>query len=107
MRRKCLAQGHYCRCQQIRTRDITTESPWSYLLSHNIWLDLCLISNRKRFFAQISLEINFDIEFKKNKQIVFIKMKMFLTERMNSNNVYQILFILLLCLFCKSVYFVI
>ena len=35
MRRKCLAQGHYCRCQQIRTGDLTIESPWSYPLSHN------------------------------------------------------------------------
>ena len=35
MRIKCLAQGHYCRCQQIRTGDLTIESPWSYPLSHN------------------------------------------------------------------------
>ena len=35
MRIKCLAQGHYCRCQQIRTGDFTIESPWSYPLSHN------------------------------------------------------------------------
>ena len=34
-RTKCLAQGHYCRCQQIRTGDLTIESPWSYPLSHN------------------------------------------------------------------------
>ena len=27
---------HYCRCQQIRTGDLTTESPWSYPLNHNI-----------------------------------------------------------------------
>ena len=35
MRIKCLAQRHYCRCQKIRTRDLTVESPWSYPLSHN------------------------------------------------------------------------
>ena len=35
MRIKCIAQGHYCRCQQIRTGDLTIESPWSYPLSHN------------------------------------------------------------------------
>ena len=35
MRIKCLAQGHYCRCQQIRTGDLTIESSWSYPLSHN------------------------------------------------------------------------
>ena len=35
MRIKYLAQGHYCRCQQIRTRDFTIESLWSYPLSHN------------------------------------------------------------------------
>ena len=33
MRKKCLAQGNYC--QQIRTGDLTIESPWSYPLSHN------------------------------------------------------------------------
>ena len=32
MRIKCLAQGNYC--QQIRTGDLTIESPWSYPLSH-------------------------------------------------------------------------
>ena len=32
---KCLAQGHYCRCQQIRTGDLTIERPWPYPLSHN------------------------------------------------------------------------
>ena len=35
MRIKCLAQGHYCRCQQIRTGVLTFESLWSYPLSHN------------------------------------------------------------------------
>ena len=35
MRVKYLAQGHYCHCQQIRTGDLTIESPWSYPLSHN------------------------------------------------------------------------
>ena len=35
MRIKCLAQGHYCRCQQIRTGDLMKESQCSYLLSHN------------------------------------------------------------------------
>ena len=44
MRIKCLAQGHFCRCQQIQTGDLTIESPWSYPLSHNsssydIWLE--------------------------------------------------------------------
>ena len=45
MKIKCLAQGHYCRCQQIRTGDLTIESPWSYPLSHNssraTWLWRC------------------------------------------------------------------
>ena len=31
---KCLAQGHYCRCQQIRTGDLTIENLWSCPLSH-------------------------------------------------------------------------
>ena len=35
MRIKGPAQGHYCRCQQIQTGDLTIESPWSYPLSHN------------------------------------------------------------------------
>ena len=35
MRIKCLAQGHYCRCQQIQTGDLTIDSLWSYPLSHN------------------------------------------------------------------------
>ena len=35
MRIKCLAQGHYCRCQQIQTRDLTIDSLWSYPPSHN------------------------------------------------------------------------
>ena len=35
MRFKCFAQGLYCRCQQIWTRDLTVESLWSYLLSHD------------------------------------------------------------------------
>ena len=30
MRIKCLAQGQYCRCQQIRTMDLTIESPLSH-----------------------------------------------------------------------------
>ena len=34
MRIKCLAQGHYCHCQQIWTGDLTVESLWSYPLSH-------------------------------------------------------------------------
>ena len=35
MRIKCLSQGHYCHCQQIRTGDLMIESPWSYdPLSH-------------------------------------------------------------------------
>ena len=37
MRIKCLAQGHYCRCQQIRIGDLMAEIPWSYPLSHNSW----------------------------------------------------------------------
>ena len=39
MRIKCLAQGHYCCYQQIRTWDLTIESPWSYPLSHNSSVD--------------------------------------------------------------------
>ena len=35
MRIKCLAQGHYCRCQQLRTGDLTIECPWPYAMSHN------------------------------------------------------------------------
>ena len=35
MRIKCLAQGHYCHCQQIWTGDLTIESLWPYPLSHN------------------------------------------------------------------------
>ena len=35
MRTKCLAQGHHCRCKQIRMGDLTVESPWCYPLSHN------------------------------------------------------------------------
>ena len=35
MRKKYLAQGHYCRWQQVRTGDLAIESPWSYPLSHN------------------------------------------------------------------------
>ena len=41
MRIKCHAQGHHCRCQQIRTGDLTIESQWSYPLSHSsLWIDL-------------------------------------------------------------------
>ena len=28
-------KGHYCRCQQIWTRDLIVESLWSYPLSHD------------------------------------------------------------------------
>ena len=34
----------YCRCQQIRTGDLTIESPWSYPLSHNSSVSLGAIA---------------------------------------------------------------
>ena len=43
MRIKCLAQGHYCHCQQIQTGDLMIESQfWSYPLSHNSSSTSCL-----------------------------------------------------------------
>ena len=50
MRIKCLAQKHYCRCKQIRTGNITIESPWCYPLSQSsssfnkFWMAWLLIS---------------------------------------------------------------
>ena len=44
MRIKCRAEGHYCRCQQIRTGDFTVESPWSDPLSYNSSYHLALIT---------------------------------------------------------------
>ena len=35
MKIKCLAQGRYCRCQQIWTGYLMIEIPWSYPLSYN------------------------------------------------------------------------
>ena len=35
MRIKLIAQGHYCHCQQIWTRDLTVESSWSYPISND------------------------------------------------------------------------
>ena len=54
MRIKCLAQGHYCPCQQIWTGHLTIESPWSYPLSHNSFssdMKIFCVSADFRFFS--------------------------------------------------------